>query len=159
MNATGTVRARGLWIALGIFAIVAFGVVGATAAVVHSFTHAGFIHIAVDDRGGDPVSIRIAVPVVVAGAAVTVATHAMPAEARAEMRRELGPYQPLLRELAAELERCPDATLVEVEEGGDHVEVIKEGANLIVRVRSADADVDVQLPVALAGHALRAFAS
>jgi hypothetical protein len=157
MNATGTVRARGLWIALGALAVVVLGVAGAAAAVVHSFTHGGFIHVAVDDHGGDPISIRIAVPAVLAGAALTVAPHAMPAEARAEVRHELERYQPLLRELAAELERCPDATLVEVEDGTDHVVVRKEGNSLIIRVRSDDADVDVQVPVALAGHALRAF--
>jgi hypothetical protein len=52
----------------------------------------------------------------------------------------------------------PDAVLVQVEENGETVEVAKRGARLVVKVRSADADVDVAMPVALVGGTLRAFA-
>jgi len=151
------VNNKGLWITLGVFAVVAFGVASAAAAVVHSYYNGGFVRIAVDDRGDDPTSVHLAVPAMVLDAALAVAPLAIPAEAQEEMQRELGDYGPALRKLAAELESCPDATLVEVEDGTDHVVIRKERNSLIVEVRSPDTDVDIQIPVALASSALRAL--
>ena len=157
MNPRQPPKDRALWITLGVFAVVAFGVTTAAATVAYSYYNGGFVRIAVDDRSADPTTIHLAVPAMVLDAALALAPLAIPADAQADLRRELGDYGPMLRQLAAELERCPDAILVEVEDDTDHVRITKERNSLIIRVRSTDTDVDVQVPVSLAGHALRAI--
>jgi hypothetical protein len=148
---------KALWIAVGVAAVLAAGVTSAAALVTAGVRHGGFVRVAVVERGADPVSLDLLVPTPLVGAAASIARWAMPDQTRAEMRRELGEVGPLLRALAAELERCPDATLVEVDDGDDHVRIAKDGARLIVRVRSPEADVDVEVPMALVSHALRAL--
>lgn len=49
-----------------------------------------------------------------------------------------------------------DFTLVEVQDGRDHVRVAKEGRRLVVKVRSPDVDVDVSVPLVLVQGILRA---
>jgi hypothetical protein len=148
---------RAIWITVGVAAVVAVGATSAAALVTAGVRHGGFVRIAVEERGGEPVSLEILLPTPLAGAAVSVTGWLMPDAARAEMRRELGEVGPLLRALAAELERCPDATLVEVDDGADRVRIAKDGGRLVVRVRSPEADVDVELPVGLVSHTLRAL--
>jgi hypothetical protein len=150
--------ARALWITVGVVAVLAIGFTAAAAVATSDLMSAQWIDVRVVEHGAGGQSIRIAVPTVVAGAAITVAPHVMPAEARREVTDQIGEWGPMLRELAAELERMPDAVLVQVEEDGETVEVAKRGARLVVKVRSADADVDVAMPVALVGGTLRAFA-
>lgn len=152
-----TTGQKALWITVGIVAVAAIGVTTAAAVVANNICRGGIVRVAVVDRGADPVSLDIVVPTPLAGLAVTTAAHWIPDEELRAVRRELGDLGPLLRALADELERCPDAVLVEVDDGSDHVEIVKDGGRLIVRVRSEDADVDVEVPVALVGHTLRAL--
>jgi hypothetical protein len=157
MNGTQRRTVNGWWIAVGVVAVMAIGLTAGAAVVVHALTHGAMVRVAVDDRGDDPSSVRVLVPTLAVDAALSLAPHFMPAEARADVRRQIGDFAPLLRGLARELERCPDATLVEVENADQHVTIRKRGDSLLVRVRSDDTDVDIDLPVHLAGHALRAF--
>lgn len=151
------VRHRGLWIAVGLVCVIVAGTAGATGLAVHAVQRAEFVRVAVTEHGQDPVSFDIAVPGVLIAAGLAVAPRVMPADARSEVSAQLGEWGPLAAALADDLARQPDFTLVEVDDDGEHVEVLKEGRHLIVRVRSADADVDVQVPLSLATRATAAF--
>ncbi len=152
------VRHRGLWIAVGLVCVLAAGTAGAAGLAVHAVQRAEFVRVAVTEHGGhDPVSFDVAVPGVLIAAGLALAPRVMPADARSEVSAQLGEWGPLAAALADDLARQPDFTLVEVDDDGEHVEVLKEGRHLIVRVRSADADVDVQVPLSLATRATAAF--
>lgn len=60
---------------------------------------------------------------------------------------ETADWGPLIGELLAELERCPDATLVEVEDAGERVRVFKEGGRLGVEVDADEVSVRLSMPV------------
>lgn len=145
-------RGRILLVLFGTATVLFVGLVGATAYAAHSLATQPWVDVRVTERDGDERTIRVSFPMAVAGAALAVAPHLMPADARREMEAGLGDYAewaPLARELADELERMPDATLVEVEGGPETVRISKRGDDLVVEIRSAEADVDVAVPVAL----------
>lgn len=148
---------RVLWITVGIAAVLVVGAFSAAAMVTVSLHRGGFVRVSVDHRGDDPVSFDLLVPTPFVGGAVSVAGLAMPDEARADLHRQLDEISPLLHAVAAGLEDCPDAVLIEVEDGTDHVRIAKEGGRLIVQVRSEEDDVDVEVPLALFTHTLRSL--
>lgn len=130
------------------------GVAAAVAWTVHAVTTAPAIDISVRESGGSRghVSLRLPAALVVAGA--TLAGDDVRDRLRAEIGTEidLAAWGPAAAEIARQLETMPDATLVEVRDGGDHVLVAKEGDDLRVQVRSANGDdVDVSVPASLAG--------
>jgi len=150
-----------LLILFGVATVLFVGLVGATAYAAHSLATHPWVEVRVTEHGGREETVRVSIPMAVAGTAVAVAPYLMPADARRDMEEGLAEYEewaPLARELAVELERMPDAILVEVEGGPETVRVSKVGDDLVVEVRSADADVDVTVPVALVRdvvHAIR----
>jgi hypothetical protein len=152
------VRHRGLWIAVGLVCVLAGGTAGAAGVAIHAVQRVELVRIAVTEHGGDdPVSFDVVVPGVLVAAGLALAPRVMPEDARSEVRDQLGEWGPLAAALADDLARRPDFTLVEVDDDGEHVEVLKRGRHLVVRVRSADADVDVQVPLSLATRATAAF--
>jgi hypothetical protein len=153
------VRHRGLWIAAGLVCLIVAGTAGAASIAVQAVQRAEIIRVAVTEHGDDPVSFDVALPGAVLAAGLMLAPRVMPEEARLEIREQLGEWGPMVSTLADDLARQPDFTLVEVDDGRDHVEVHKRGRHLVVSVSSDDADVDVQVPLSLAGRATRAFES
>lgn len=152
------VRHRGLWIAVGLVCLIVAGSAGAAGLAVQAVQRTEIVRISVTEHGGDdPVSFDVAFPGAFLAAGLAIAPRVMPDDARAEVRAELGEWGPIAAALAEDLARRPDFTLVEVDDRGEHVEVLKRGRHLVVRVRSADADVDVQVPLSLARRATAAF--
>lgn len=152
--------AKALWITLGILAVMFVGCAGSVAMAGYALTRDGMVHVAVTEHGPGGESFSIVVPASLVGAGLAATPFVMPAEARAEMQAhmhaELGEWAPAVRELLAELERQPDFTLVDVEDDGEHVQVMKLDGHLVVRVRGDDADVDVEVPLRLVGQSLDA---
>lgn len=151
------VRHRGLWIAAGIACVLAAGTATAAVLTVAAVSRLEVVRVAVTEHGHDPVSFDVTVPGGLLAAGLAVAPRVMPADARSEVGAQLGEWGPLAAALADDLARSPDFTLVEVDDGDDHVEVVKRGRHLVIEVRSADADVDVQVPLSLVGRAVDAF--
>lgn len=153
--------AKALWVTLGVLAVMFVGCAGTVALAAHAVHRDGMVHVAVHEHGPGGEEIEIYLPATLIGAGLAIAPHVMPAEARAEMEAEieaeLGEIGPAVRQLLAELERQPDFTLVEVVERDERVEVVKRDGHLVVRVRSADADVDVQVPLGLVDRTLASF--
>jgi hypothetical protein len=69
---------------------------------------------------------------------------------------DVGEYGPAVAAFLEELADAPDAVLVEVEDGHDHVRIIKEGRDIVVYVESPDADVHFSMPARLLHRAVRA---
>lgn len=109
----------------------------------------------VDVETADAPRMVIPVPVPVAQAALVFA----PDEAKRVEVPELARYLPHVQRALGALREAPDARLVGVRDRGDHVEISKEDDRLRIRVREAGdgARVDVDVPLAAAEAALRAY--
>jgi len=102
----------------------------------------GVMTVRIDNPDGPDFSIPVPMAVVNAALASGESTVL-------EFRRELGDYEPMLREILEVIEDCPDMTFVEVEDHGDHVRVSKDGGTLRVEVQERGHDgvsVVVSLP-------------
>lgn len=117
----------------------------------------GIESVRVQEKKADGARFFIPVPAVALYAGAALLPRVMPAAERARMREELGGRRQAIVEILEELERCPDGVLVDVEEHGETVRIVKEGRSLAVRVRSADADVDVSLPAGAVTHLFQAL--
>jgi len=108
--------------------------------------------VVVDVREGGPGGTRIVVPVPLFVA--QTALSLVPADkTRVDLDRA-AEHLPLAREVLEALADGPDGELVRVEEPGERVVIVKEGAVLRVRVVGRDEDVTVNVPLALALAAL-----
>lgn len=136
---------RFVTIALIIFFTPIF-VFGATIAVT------GLVTVHVDTAEGP--NVYVPVPALLFDLAVMAAPLAMPDDALDEVRREIGPYQPALEDLADELHTMPSGVLVEFESGDENVKVTKNWRSFKVQVESDDADVSVSVPSRLMSRAL-----
>lgn len=102
----------------------------------------GVMTVRIDNPSGPDLSIPV--PMAVVDAAL--ATGEMVFE---DIHLNLGAYGPMLREILEVIDDCPDVTFVEVEDGGDHVRVFKEGGTLRVEVKERGRhgiNVTVSLP-------------
>ena len=68
---------------------------------------------------------------------------------------DVGEYGPAVAAFLDELADAPDAVLVEVEDGRDHVRIVKEGRDIGVYVESPDANVHFSMPARLLHRAVR----
>ena len=64
-------------------------------------------------------------------------------------------YMPVAEEVVAALAEAPDAELVRVEDGREHVRISTVGDMLQIRVQSPDEKVAVNVPIRLVQNALR----
>jgi hypothetical protein len=132
------------------------GVAAALAWTVHAVATSPAIDVSVREHGGSRGHVSLRLPAALVVASAILAGDDAGDRLRAELGGEidLAAWSPAAAELARQLETMPDATLVEVRDGRDHVRVAKEGDDLHIRVRSPDGDVDVTLPASLAGDLL-----
>ena len=141
---TGERKARlssGTRLALAIVVSTVFvGVttVGAITAVIY---HAGTVEVEIDEEGGNRFSLSVPTTLVLA------AIKFVPDEAFEDVAGELAMLWPVVRETCRELERCPDAVLVEVDGPRETVRVAKQGGSLVVDVRDGDNHVRVAVPI------------
>lgn len=105
--------------------------------------HTGIATVSVENASPDGGRILVPVPMAVAH----VALAAMPDEELEELRREVGPYAPVLVTLAEELEDTPDCVLVEVIDHHNRVVIRKEGRKLRIDVTSGAERVRVKVPI------------
>jgi len=67
----------------------------------------------------------------------------------AKARHEIGPWGPVAAAALQSLDDCPDAVLVDVEERGEIVKIVKAGRSIEIQVHDGDGDVHVSLPAGL----------
>jgi hypothetical protein len=117
----------------------------------------GVATVRVHEKKQDGARVYVPVPAILLYAGAAVLPMAVPAAERARIREHMGDRRPAVIALLAELERCPDAVLVDAQDHGESVQIVKEGGSLTVRVRDADTDVDVSLPAGVVTHVVRAL--
>lgn len=74
-----------------------------------------------------------------------------------DVRAELGEAGPAAAAALRAIAEAPDAVLVDVQDNGERVRVVKQGRHLEVHVESADGTVEISLPAGLLGSIARAI--
>jgi len=133
-------------IAVALTVAVAVFFAGTGVALAATVIHSGVVTVRVHENGPDGTNLFIPLPAALVDLALGIAELAMPAEDLAQVRSEAAPYQPTLRAVARELERCPDAVLVNVQTNDESVHVVKRGGTFLVEVEAPDAHVRVAFP-------------
>jgi len=123
-------------------------VVGTTAIVTYE---AGAVRISVDEKrqGGD--HVHLIVPALL----VPIGLHLVPEKEFRKQSAEMREWLPAVKAASQELERCPDATLVEVIGRDEHVSIRKSGDSLLIDVDDPHETVHVSFPVRVVTSAVR----
>lgn len=110
--------------------------------------------VVVDVREADGPHIVIPVPLMVADVAARLA----PADSTRHALRQLErvrQYLPVAEEIVVAVAEAPDAELVSVDDGDEHVRISKVGQEIRIRVDGHDENVSVNVPIELVRDALR----
>ena len=123
-------------IALGLASTVGF-------AAVYTF-HEGVIRVDVDEfrTGGSHVHVWVPATIVPVALRFTPKCHMQNAA------EQIKPWIPTIRQLAKELEKYPEANLVEVVDGDDHVQIRTHAGKLQIDVHEPGESVHVAVPIA-----------
>jgi hypothetical protein len=90
---------------------------------------------------------RVSVPIPMAIVDVAMASSELLLDPEdLDLDVDLGEWTPLVNEVLATLDECPDAVLVEVRDRGEHVRIEKSGRYLLVSVSDDDIDLEVRIP-------------
>ncbi len=108
-----------------------------------AFISVGTVYVSVQEKGSDGFNITIPLPVNLA----SIALSFIPEEDLEEIRAEIGPWMPVIEVVLAELARCPDGPLVEVENARETVTIVKRGGKLVIDVDTRDETVHVSVPI------------
>jgi hypothetical protein len=112
-----------------------------TAAVVTY--NAGAVRVSVDEKRPKGDHVHLFVPAIV----VPMALGFVPAKHFNVHDKNVQQWLPTLRAVSEELDRCPDATLVEVTSPSEHVKISKRGNSLYIDVDDSGETVHVSFPV------------
>lgn len=120
-----------------ILAKVALGLGVTTAAAGAYVFHEGVIPVDVDEHRDGGTHMHLWVPATV----VSTGLYFVPKDKLQCTPKELRTYLPVLREVAKELEKYPNAELVDVSDGEDHVRITTAGGKIQIDAVSQDGDV------------------
>ena len=129
-----------------VLAKVALGL-GATLAMTTAYVfHEGVVRVDVDESrpGGSHVHVWVPATAVSAGMRVARLAPQHPLEQAAEQAK---PYLPVLRVLAKELQKYPNAEFIDVTDEEQHVHIATVNGKLRIDVLGDDETVHVQVPV------------
>ena len=111
---------------------------GVTAAAAGAYIfHEGVIRVDVDEHRDGGTHVHFWVPATV----VSTGIHFVPQEKLQCVAQNVRPYLPVLREVSKELERYPNAELIDLRDGHDHVRISMAGGRLHIHAVSQDGDV------------------
>jgi len=113
----------------------------AGAGVVALAYSTGTVTVDVDDGQGTDFTVPLPAGL------IPMALRFLPDEVCRELEREVQPSWEGVRRAVDEMNRIPDAVLVQVESGQDHVRVVKEDGRIVVRVWSDEEHVNVAVPL------------
>jgi hypothetical protein len=123
-------------IALGLASTVAL-------AAIYTFRE-GVIRVDVEEFRGGGSHVHVWIP----AAVVPVALRCAPKERLRDAAEKITPWIPTIRQLAEELQNYPEANLVEVVDGTDHVQIRTHGGKLQIDVNEPGESVHVAFPIA-----------
>jgi hypothetical protein len=110
--------------------------------------------VVVDVKQSDGPRIVVPVPLLLAQMAASMAPARATEHALRGMERAQR-FLPVAEEVMAAIAEAPDAELVSVDDGNEHVRITKAGDQLQVRVEDGREHVAVNLPIAMVEQTLR----
>jgi hypothetical protein len=126
-----------------IIAKIALGF-GATLAVSGAYVfHEGVINVDVDEFRPGGSHVHVWVP----ATAVSMGMRVVPRHHMEHAASQLRPFLPVLREVAKELKRFPDAKFVEVKDATDHVFIGTEDGKIRIDAVSNNETVHLRIPI------------
>jgi hypothetical protein len=118
--------------------------IGATFALASLYIfHEGVIRVDVDEQRAGGSHVHVFVPATV----VPIALRVAPRHHLEDAAAKASPYLPVLREVAKELKRYPNAELVDVRDAHQHVHVSVRDSKIYVDVVDDSENIHVSVPV------------
>jgi hypothetical protein len=128
-----------------LLAKIALGFFG-TVALAGAYTfHEGVMRVDVDEDHRDGAHVHVWIP----AAIVPMAMHVIPSRKFGPAAADIGPWLPTLHALTKELKRYPEAELVDVEDGKQHVRIRTHQGKLLIDVTEPGEDVHLACPLAM----------
>jgi hypothetical protein len=116
---------------------------GAFAVVTGAYVfHEGVISVNVDENRLDGSHVHVWVP----ATAVPVGLAVVPRHHLEKAARQVRPFLPMLRELSKELNKYPNAELVDVRNANEHVRITVRDGKLYVDAVTDSEDIHVSFP-------------
>jgi hypothetical protein len=138
-----------------LLAKLALGFTGTFAmATVYTFRD-GVVNVEVEQHGADGTNVHVWAP----AAVVPMVLHFVPDQKLGEAHEKIAEFMPTIRALTKELKKLPDAELVDVRDGKDHVRVSVHNGKVIVDVKNPEERVHVACPLAMIGDVTSELAS
>lgn len=123
---------------------IALGFAGTVVAAGAYTFHQGLLRVDVDESNRHGSHVHVWVP----AAMVPMAMHFVPRHVMENAGEKAGKFMPLVRALAKELERYPEAEFVEVTDGEQHVRIRTHHGSLLIDVSEPGEEVHVACPLA-----------
>lgn len=122
---------------------IVLGVAGVGLAGASVLCSEGLVHVKVIEKEPQGVHINVIAPAMLA----PIAVHLAPQRELAQAARQIRPYMPVIRAALNSLRESEDVVLVDVNEPGQHVEVMKSGGSIVVDVDDEGETVHVATPI------------
>lgn len=118
--------------------------IGGTLALAGVYVfHEGVIRVDVDEQHAGGSHVHVFVPATV----VPIALRVAPRHHLEDAAAKASPYLPVLREVAKELKKYPNAELVDVRDGHQHVHVSVHDSKIYVDAVDESENIHVSVPV------------
>jgi hypothetical protein len=129
---------------------------GATVVLAGAYTfREGLLRVDVDESRGQGHHVHVWVP----AAIVPMAIHFVPGDRMREAGERSAKFMPLVHAVAKELQRYPEAELVEVHDGPQYVRVRTHNGNLLIDAEEPGQTVHVSCPLATIDDVSRELAA
>jgi hypothetical protein len=129
---------------------------GATVLLAGAYTfREGVIRVDVDQTRGETHHVHVWAP----AAVVPIVMHFIPRGKLEPAGEQAAEYMPLVHAIAKELQKYPEAELVEVREGEQHVHVRTHNGSLLIDVEEPGQEVHVACPLSTIDDVSRELAS
>ena len=129
---------------------------GATVVMAGAYTfREGLLRVDVDESGVNGSHVHVWLP----AAVVPMAIHFVPSRKLGEAGERAGKFMPLVHALAKELQKYPEAELVEVQDGKQHVHIRTHNGTLLIDADERGQTVHVACPLATIDDVSRELAA
>jgi len=123
--------------------------VGATLLLAASLVTQGVVTVKVNETKPDGTHVYVPVPAGLLYLGIDLLPLLDHDGGLRKARHEMGPWAPVAAAALESFEDCPDAVLVDVQDHGETVKIVKEGRSINIEVHDHDGTVSISLPAHL----------
>lgn len=129
---------------------------GATVFLAGAYTfREGLVRVSVDESHSHGTHVHVWAP----AAMIPMAVHFIPRVKMERAGERAGQYMPMVHAIAKELQKYPEAELVDVRDGNEHVHIRTHGGTLLIDVEEPGEEVHVACPLSTIDDVSRELAS